>query len=114
MPFSPGQGVQGILNHQHGGRIDGRALEDAAVQLAGADLATFRAWLAMPGNTLLMVLFVIAMFHHLQLGLQVVVEDYVGGETAKVTTLIVIRLGTVFFGAASILAIFRVVFGGQS
>jgi succinate dehydrogenase / fumarate reductase membrane anchor subunit len=86
----------------------------AAVALAGADLATFKAWLAAPGNLLLMVLFVGAMFHHMQLGLQVVVEDYVQGEKAKVTTLIFIKLGTIFLGVSSLLAIFRVVFGGQA
>jgi succinate dehydrogenase / fumarate reductase membrane anchor subunit len=86
----------------------------AAVALAGADLATFKAWLAAPGNLLLMVLFVGAMFHHMQLGLQVVVEDYVQGEKAKVTTLIFIKLGTIFLGVSSLLAIFRVVVGGQA
>ncbi len=86
----------------------------AAIGQVGADLAAFRAWLAAPWNTLLMVLFVGAMFYHLQLGLQVVVEDYVHGEKVKVTTLILIKLGAIFLGVSSLLAIFQVVFGGQA
>ncbi len=86
----------------------------AAVALVGADLAAFKAWLAAPWNTLLMVLFVGTMFYHLQLGLQVVVEDYMPGQKAKVTTLVLIKLGAISLGVSSILAIFQVVFGGQA
>ena len=86
----------------------------AAVSLAGANLAAFKTWLSLPGNTLLMILFVGTMFYHLQLGLQVVVEDYVHGEKAKTCTLIAIKLGALLFGVSSILAIFQGVFGGQA
>lgn len=86
----------------------------AAIAQVGADLAAFKAWLAAPWNTLLMVLFVGTVFYHLQLGLQVVVEDYVSGQKAKMTTLVLIKLGAISLGVSSILAVFQVVFGGQA
>lgn len=84
----------------------------AAVSLGGADLSGYQAWLNGPGNLLLMVLFVGALFYHMQLGIQVVVEDYVHGEAAKISCLIINKLTSVFLGLSSIIALFRVAFGG--
>ncbi len=84
----------------------------SAVVLAGADHAAFTAWLGIPYNTLLMVLLVVALFHHLQLGLQVVVEDYVHTESAKVTMLILNKFAAYIFGATCILSVLKVAFGG--
>lgn len=42
-----------------------------------SDHATLTAWLEKPANTILMVLLLIAAFHHAALGFQVVVEDYI-------------------------------------
>lgn len=39
--------------------------------------ADFVAWLKSPLNAILMVSFVIALFWHMALGLQVIIEDYV-------------------------------------
>ena len=49
----------------------------------GSDYATVRATYAEPFNALVMILFLAVTFRHLQLGLQVVIEDYVRGEPQR-------------------------------
>ncbi len=82
----------------------------AAIPMVGADHAAFKAWVGEFGNALLLVLLTIALFHHAQLGLQVVVEDYVHGEAAKVTCLVTIKFWAILCGVATIMAILRVGF----
>jgi succinate dehydrogenase / fumarate reductase, membrane anchor subunit len=83
----------------------------SVVSLVGADHAAFSSWAGNFGNGLLLTLFIIAVYHHLQLGLQVVIEDYVHGEAAKITGLILVKLGCFGLGAASVLAVVRVSLG---
>jgi succinate dehydrogenase / fumarate reductase, membrane anchor subunit len=83
----------------------------SAVQLAGLPLDAFSVWLKSGANFLLMALFVVALFWHMQLGLQVVVEDYVHEEKAK-TVLLVLNIFMCFFlGAFSLVALVKVAFG---
>ena len=84
----------------------------SALALAGAEYAVAKAWLATPLNAILMVLLVIATCHHVQLGLQVIVEDYIHGEAMKVVTLVVIKLGCFSLAVAAIFSVFKVSFGG--
>ena len=58
----------------------------------GSDYVTFIAWLRTPLATVLMILLLMALFHHTALGLQVVIEDYVHSR-AKFAAVIVVRLG---------------------
>src|SRR3954447_1439236 len=55
----------------------------SAVRLAGAPREVMAAWLSAPLPMVLMLALVVATFHHLQLGLQVVIEDYVPNEPIK-------------------------------
>ncbi len=80
--------------------------------LVGIDQAGFKTWLNEPGNMLMLILFVGALFYHMQLGLQVVIEDYVHGERAKVISLVLNLFVAIFFGGSSIIAILKVAFGG--
>ena len=84
----------------------------SAVTLVGIDRAGFKEWLNAPGSILLMSLFVIALFHHMQLGLQVVVEDYVHTERNKIVLLVLNKLTAVFLAVSSIIALIKVAFGG--
>lgn len=61
------------------------------VCMAGADYTAFTAWLAEPVTAVLMSAFCIMAFHHAQLGLQVVIEDYVGGGM-RVATVAAVKL----------------------
>ena len=83
----------------------------SALSLIGADLASFRAWLGEHGNSLLMVLWVATLFHHAQLGLRVIIEDYVHGESAKIASLIAVKFLAVVLATSSVLAVLRVAFG---
>jgi succinate dehydrogenase / fumarate reductase membrane anchor subunit len=83
----------------------------SAVALMGADLAAFQDWLAVFGNAVLMVLLVLVMFYHAQLGMQVVIEDYVSGEGAKVATLMIVKFALFVMAASSILAVIRLSLG---
>ena len=80
-----------------------------AVSLAGADQATMRAAIAHPFNATLLLAFVWMLFWHTQLGLQVVVEDYVHGWQ-EWTLQILIKFACALGALASALAIGRLVF----
>ncbi len=84
----------------------------AAVSLAGANLGEFRAWLTAPYNLILMVLLVGVLFHHMQLGMQVVFEDYIHNERSKTVVLILNKFVAVILGVSCIIALLRVAFGG--
>lgn len=78
--------------------------------LAGADHAAASAWLANPLTAVLMLLLIIATFHHLQLGLQVVIEDYIHSEAAKMICLIGLKLASFALGVAAVFAVLKVAF----
>ena len=80
--------------------------------LVDADLATVTDWVGLHYNPVLLILFVICMFHPAQLGLQVVIEDYVRSEPTKVTLLVSVKLGALLLGACSTFAVIRLTFGG--
>ena len=77
----------------------------------GSDHATFIAWLRTPLATILMILLLIALFHHTALGLQVVIEDYVH-YGAKFVSVIAVRLGCLTISASGIVATLRIAFSG--
>jgi succinate dehydrogenase / fumarate reductase, membrane anchor subunit len=84
----------------------------AMVGLIGAPYAEVAAWLRSPLNATLMVLFLGTTFYHTKLGIQVIVEDYVHEETAKIVSLAVLNMACVALAVASIIAVLKVAVGG--
>jgi succinate dehydrogenase / fumarate reductase membrane anchor subunit len=84
----------------------------SVIALAGADFAAYHAWIALPGNTTLMVILIAMVFYHGALGLQVVIEDYVHGETAKLLWLVIMKFAALLLGVFSAVAVLRVAFAG--
>lgn len=78
------------------------------VSLIGADLESVRAAIARPWNVILLALFVIALFWHSKLGLQVVIEDYVHTRAAEVTLQLLVTLACAVGAFASLYAIGRI------
>ena len=82
------------------------------IQLTGADYQTAAVWLSSPTNSVLMLLLIAATFHHMQLGLQVVIEDYVQGEGVKIIGIVLVKLFSVLLAAAAAFAVLKIAFGG--
>ena len=80
------------------------------VALAGADYEVVRAWLGAPVPAGLMILFLVAALHHGQLGLQVVIEDYVHNEGAKIASLLAVKGLAIVLGLFGVLAVLSVLF----
>ncbi len=80
--------------------------------LVSAEHATVVEWIRSPVVTVLLLLFIAAVFHHAQLGLQVVIEDYTHTEWLKVTSLIAMKFVAVALVVVSAIAVLRVAFGG--
>jgi succinate dehydrogenase / fumarate reductase, membrane anchor subunit len=82
------------------------------IMMSGADYAVVRAWIGSPAVMVLLVLTIVIGLHHGQLGMQVVVEDYVHNDGMKLALIVLMRFIAVFFGLAAIVAILRIGFGG--
>ena len=64
-------------------------------------------WLATPLNTLCIVAWVLAVFYHAALGLQVVIEDYIAAEGIKIVAVWTVNLSFLLLALAALIAVFR-------
>lgn len=67
----------------------------ALMSLLGADQATVQAWISQPLNAAMLMALVIAMFYHAQLGLQVVIEDYVHTGWLEISLQILVKFAAI-------------------
>ncbi|MFN4017517.1 MAG: succinate dehydrogenase, hydrophobic membrane anchor protein [Reyranella sp.] len=82
------------------------------VMLSGADYGMARSWLSSPFVMVLLILTICIGLYHGQLGMQVVIEDYVHNDGVKLAMLVAVKFIAVFFGLAAIVASMRIGFGG--
>ena len=77
----------------------------ALVGMDSFEHAAVSVWLGQPLNAVLMILLLLATLYHSQLGLQVVVEDYVHAGGLKVAMLLAAKFIHVAAGVAGIYSI---------
>ena len=83
----------------------------SVISLAGADYVAVVNWLRSPIVAVLMILFIGTSFHHAQAGLQVVIEDYVHHEPAKLAAILFVKAAALVLGLAGIFAVLKIAFG---
>jgi succinate dehydrogenase / fumarate reductase membrane anchor subunit len=83
------------------------------LSLPSFEHVTVISWMAQSWTALLLILFILAATWHSQLGLRVVVEDYVHGGS-RTLTLVVITFIHALVAAASVFAVLKVAFGGAA
>ena len=82
------------------------------LHLVGAPRAVVAHWMAHPVNAALLAALVIATFHHAQLGLQVVVEDYVHADRVRMAALLLIKGAAALLGLLALYAVMKLAFSG--
>jgi succinate dehydrogenase / fumarate reductase membrane anchor subunit len=75
--------------------------------LAGANQEAMIVYMREPWNAVLFIALILALFYHLQLGLQVVIEDYIHAEGRRIALLLAIRAITVLFGLLAIVSVLK-------
>ena len=83
----------------------------SVVALADADYVAVVNWLRSPVVAVLMVILIGTTFHHAQAGLQVVIEDYVHGEAAKLAAILIVKAVALVLALAGIFAVLKIAFG---
>lgn len=81
------------------------------LRVAHGDFATARELVARPWNAVLLIAFVITMFWHAVLGLQVIIEDYVHTRWKEVSLLVLVKFLAVLGALASVYAVLRIALG---
>lgn len=84
----------------------------SVIALAGADRAAFAAWVGHPIPAVLLVLLLIGTFYHGALGMQVVIEDYVGNEAARLGLIVIMKFAAALLAALGIFAVLKLAFAG--
>ena len=74
--------------------------------------ATVVAWMSQSWTALLLVLFVLVATWHSQLGVRVVVEDYVHGAGTRTLTLVIVTVAHALIAVAGVFAVLEVALGG--
>ncbi len=81
------------------------------VSMTGMKHSVVIEWIDSPIVTVLLILFIFSLFYHAQLGIQVVIEDYIESEVLKISSIILNKFVMLFAGLVSIVAVLRVSLG---
>jgi succinate dehydrogenase / fumarate reductase membrane anchor subunit len=82
------------------------------VAATGSDYAGAREFIGSPVSAVLLILLIVATFHHAQLGLQVVIEDYVHTKSVEIALLLAVKGAAIVLAVAAIFAVLSIAFGG--
>ena len=82
--------------------------------LEDTSLGAVQGWLRSPVSSVLAVLFVAVAAWHANLGLQVVIEDYVSNKGTRVILLMTIKFAFVIAALVGVLSVLRITFGAGS
>jgi succinate dehydrogenase / fumarate reductase membrane anchor subunit len=80
----------------------------SAALLAGASHAETVAWIARPHNAVLLLATIGLSFHHTAAGFQVILEDYVNQEWARMGGILAVKAICALLALASALAVLRI------
>ncbi|MGV8960386.1 MAG: succinate dehydrogenase, hydrophobic membrane anchor protein [Stenotrophomonas sp.] len=81
------------------------------LSLIGADYVSATEAVAKPWNAMLLVGFLVAMFWHAQLGLQIVLEDYIHNSLLALALQTTVKFVAVLGAIVSIFAVARIALG---
>ena len=82
------------------------------LMLAKRDYAGALSLIGSPVVAIVLLAFIVSAFVHMRLGMQVIIEDYVHSEGAKIVLLMLNTFFVVLMGLAAVYAILKVGFGG--
>jgi succinate dehydrogenase / fumarate reductase membrane anchor subunit len=80
----------------------------SVIHLSGASHQVVIDWLSAPLTLGLMLALIAATFHHLQLGVQVVIEDYVHDERIKIASVLAVRALCVLLALICIVSVLKI------
>lgn len=86
----------------------------SALAYVGAEQGAVAAFFAEPVDAILMFLFIVAAVHHMSLGLQVIIEDYIHQEGMKLTLLVLNRFACWGIGATAGFALLKLAVGAPA
>ena len=75
------------------------------------DHATLVGWIEQPWVAVALVLLVIVVFYHAQLGLQVIIEDYISSHAKRTVTLLLTNLACLLLGTIGVISVLKISFG---
>jgi succinate dehydrogenase / fumarate reductase membrane anchor subunit len=75
------------------------------IRMAGSGYSEWVAWFASPINASLMSAWMISIFYHTKLGVQVVIEDYVHHHGLKIAALVALNLVAAALAVTAIVSI---------
>jgi len=78
--------------------------------LPGMDYIAIREWLSQPFNAIVMILLLITGFFHARLGLQVVIEDYVGSHGPRTIAIIAVTFVAAALCVTGVFSVMRIAF----
>jgi succinate dehydrogenase / fumarate reductase, membrane anchor subunit len=78
------------------------------LHLVGASHQAVIDWLSSPVPLVLMLLLIVATFHHFSLGVQAVLDDYVHQPTIKLWTVLVIKAACVILALLCIVSVLKI------
>jgi len=74
---------------------------------AGASHAQLIAWMQSPLNLVLMLALIAATFHHMQLGLQTVIEDYIHTDRCRTVAMLLMKGATILLALTAAVSVLK-------
>jgi succinate dehydrogenase / fumarate reductase membrane anchor subunit len=79
----------------------------SVLSLAGHPQPDIAHWIAHPLVAVLLIALILASFHHTQLGLQVVMDDYIHEEGPRILWILAMKAVVYLLGLAALLAVLK-------